>query len=49
MPFLSGGKSYIVADSIKRRWIRNVLGLSGGADREGLFREFKVNYQSMCT
>jgi hypothetical protein len=49
MPFLSAGTSYVVADSLKKRWSRRVLGLNGGADREGLLKGFHVDYQSVHT
>jgi len=49
MPVTSAGKGYIFADSNKRRRIRNVLGLGGGADREGLLEKLRINYQPMCT
>ena len=49
MPFLSAGSSYVAVDSLEKSWSRKVLGLNGGGDREGSFRKFDINYQSVQT
>jgi hypothetical protein len=49
MPFLSARTSYVAANSLKKRWSGKVLGLNGKGDREGSFKEFDINYQSVST
>ena len=49
MPFLSAGASYVVADSLEKRWSQRLLSLNGVGERERIFGDFRVNYQSVST
>jgi len=41
--------NYVAADSLEKRWSRKVLSLNGVGERERIFGDFRVNYQSVST